>query len=70
MVLLDELLSPLIKRRHNAYGIADVTDEEALAALGERQYDAVVCTMALMDMPVILWQIPPVLAGRLRRQKA
>lgn len=35
------------------YGIVDATDEEALAALGEGHYDAVVCTMALMDMPVI-----------------
>lgn len=35
------------------YAVADATDEEALAALGEGQYDAVVCTMALMDMPVI-----------------
>jgi ADP-ribose pyrophosphatase YjhB (NUDIX family)/SAM-dependent methyltransferase len=35
------------------YGVADATDEEALAALGEGQFDAVVCTMALMDMPVI-----------------
>jgi hypothetical protein len=35
------------------YGVADATDEEALAALGEGQYDAVVSTMALMDMPEI-----------------
>jgi 2-polyprenyl-3-methyl-5-hydroxy-6-metoxy-1,4-benzoquinol methylase len=35
------------------YGVVDATDEEALAALGEGQFDAVVCTMALMDMPVI-----------------
>lgn len=35
------------------YGLAEATDEEALAALGEEQFDAVVCTMALMDMPVI-----------------
>ncbi len=35
------------------YGMVDATDEEALAALGEGQFDAVVCTMALMDMPVI-----------------
>lgn len=33
------------------YGVVDATDEEALAALG--QFDAVVCTMAMMDMPVI-----------------
>jgi SAM-dependent methyltransferase len=35
------------------YGVADATDEEALSALGEKQFDAVVSTMALMDMPVI-----------------
>ena len=36
-----------------AYAVADATDEAALAALGERSFDAVMCTMALMDMPVI-----------------
>lgn len=35
------------------YAVVDATDEAALAALGEGQYDAAVCTMALMDMPVI-----------------
>jgi SAM-dependent methyltransferase len=35
------------------YGVVDATDEEALAALGEGQFDAIVSTMALMDMPVI-----------------
>lgn len=35
------------------YAVVDATDEEALAALGEGQYDAIVCTMALMDIPVI-----------------
>lgn len=35
------------------YRLADATDEAALAALGEAQFDAVICTMALMDMPVI-----------------
>jgi 2-polyprenyl-3-methyl-5-hydroxy-6-metoxy-1,4-benzoquinol methylase len=35
------------------YCVVDATDEEALAALGEEQFDAVVCTMALMDMPAI-----------------
>ncbi len=35
------------------YSVVDATDEEALAALGEGQFAAVVCTMALMDMPVI-----------------
>jgi SAM-dependent methyltransferase len=35
------------------YGVADATDEEALANLGAGRFDAAVCTMALMDMPVI-----------------
>jgi ubiquinone/menaquinone biosynthesis C-methylase UbiE len=35
------------------FGVADATDEEALVALGEGQFDAAVCTMALMDMPEI-----------------
>jgi ubiquinone/menaquinone biosynthesis C-methylase UbiE len=35
------------------YGVADATDEDSLTALGEGQFDAVTCTMALMDMPVI-----------------
>jgi 2-polyprenyl-3-methyl-5-hydroxy-6-metoxy-1,4-benzoquinol methylase len=35
------------------YGVVDATDEEALTALGEAQYHAIVCIMALMDMPAI-----------------
>lgn len=35
------------------YAVADATDEEALAAFGESEFDAVTSTMALMDMPVI-----------------
>lgn len=35
------------------YGVADATVEHALVALGEGAFDAVTCTMALMDMPVI-----------------
>lgn len=35
------------------YDVADATDEAALVGLGEGTFDAVVCTMALMDMPVI-----------------
>lgn len=35
------------------YDVVDATDEAALAALGEGQFDAIVSTMALMDMPVI-----------------
>lgn len=35
------------------YRVVDATDEAALGALGEAVFDAVVCTMALMDMPTI-----------------
>lgn len=35
------------------YRVADATDQNALIALGEGLFDAVVCTMALMDIPVI-----------------
>lgn len=35
------------------YRLVDATDEAALLALGERQFDAAVCTMGLMDMSVI-----------------
>jgi SAM-dependent methyltransferase len=35
------------------YRQVDATDESALLALGERRFDAVVCNMALMDMPTI-----------------
>jgi 2-polyprenyl-3-methyl-5-hydroxy-6-metoxy-1,4-benzoquinol methylase len=35
------------------YRVVDAVDENALIALGEGQFDAIVCTMALMDMPVI-----------------
>lgn len=36
------------------YKVCDATDEQALVALGEGMFDAVVCTMALMDMAVIV----------------
>jgi 2-polyprenyl-3-methyl-5-hydroxy-6-metoxy-1,4-benzoquinol methylase len=35
------------------YRQIDATDEEQLLALGEGQFDALLCNMALMDMPVI-----------------
>jgi ubiquinone/menaquinone biosynthesis C-methylase UbiE len=35
------------------YRVADATDEAGLVALGEGAFDALTCTMALMDMPVI-----------------
>lgn len=35
------------------FHIIDGTDEAAMLALGEKRFDAVTCTMALMDMPAI-----------------
>ncbi len=35
------------------YRLVDCTDEAALVGIGAGTFDAVVCTMALMDMPVI-----------------
>jgi 2-polyprenyl-3-methyl-5-hydroxy-6-metoxy-1,4-benzoquinol methylase len=35
------------------YRVVDATDEAQLLALGERRFDAAVCTMAMMDMPTI-----------------
>ena len=35
------------------YGVVDASDEAAMLALGESEYDAVVCTMALMDIASI-----------------
>ena len=35
------------------YRVVDATDENALLALGISSFDAVTCSMALMDMPVI-----------------
>jgi SAM-dependent methyltransferase len=35
------------------YRVVDATNEDALVALGEGQFDAITCTMALMDMPTI-----------------
>ena len=35
------------------YRVVDATDEGALAALGDRSFDAAVCTMAIMDMASI-----------------
>jgi len=35
------------------YRVLDATDPEALCSLGEGRFDAVVCTMALMDMEAI-----------------
>jgi 2-polyprenyl-3-methyl-5-hydroxy-6-metoxy-1,4-benzoquinol methylase len=35
------------------YRLVDATDEEQLLALGEGCFDALVCNMVLMDMPVI-----------------
>ena len=41
------------------YRVLDATSREQLLALGERRFDAAVCTMALMDMAAI----EPLLAG-------
>src|SRR4051812_42505316 len=35
------------------YRLCDATDEAALLALGSHRFDAVVCSMAMMDMPTI-----------------
>jgi SAM-dependent methyltransferase len=35
------------------YRVVDATDEAAVVRLGEESFDAAVCTMALMDMPVV-----------------
>ena len=35
------------------YQVLDATDEAALLRLGARRFDAVTCTMSLMDMPTI-----------------
>jgi 2-polyprenyl-3-methyl-5-hydroxy-6-metoxy-1,4-benzoquinol methylase len=35
------------------YRVIDATDEAQLLALGEGEYDALVCNMVIMDMPVI-----------------
>jgi 2-polyprenyl-3-methyl-5-hydroxy-6-metoxy-1,4-benzoquinol methylase len=35
------------------YRVVDATDRSALTALGERRFDAAVCTMAIMDMAAI-----------------
>lgn len=36
-----------------AYHLLDATDEVALLQLGARRFDAITCSMALMDMPAI-----------------
>jgi SAM-dependent methyltransferase len=35
------------------YRVLDATDETQLGSLGDRDFDAAVCTMALMDIPLI-----------------
>ena len=47
------------------YRVCDAADRDALLALGSRSFDKAVCTMALMDMPVIetlLQALPALLA--------
>ena len=50
-----EELIKLAKSRSDEidYRIVDATDEIALTSLGKGQFDAITCTMALMDMPEI-----------------
>ena len=36
-----------------AYHVLDATDEAAMAALGRGEFDAAVCSMAMMDLPTI-----------------
>ena len=38
---------------HIDYRLVDATDEEQLLALGEGRFNALLCSMVLMDMPVI-----------------
>src|SRR5260370_33389077 len=47
------------------YRLVDATDEQQLLALGEAQFDAAVCNMALMDMVTI----KPLLAALPRLRK-
>lgn len=35
------------------YDVADATNSQALIALGKGQFDAITCTMAIMDMPTL-----------------
>ncbi len=37
-----------------AYRVVDATDEVAMLQLGVRKYDAITCTMTLMDIPTIV----------------
>ena len=49
------------------YHVLDATDREALLGLGERRFDAAVCTMAIMDMAEIeplAETLPKLLADR------
>ena len=48
------------------YRLVDATDEGQLLALGERRFDAAVCTMALMDMATV----EPLMSGLSRLLKA
>lgn len=46
------------------YRVVDATDERALLALGEGRFDAILCTMALMDMidiEPLFWAVPRLL---------
>jgi len=51
--------------QHIEYGVIDATDSAALTSLGERRFDAAVCTMTMMDMA----SIEPMLASLRRMLK-
>lgn len=36
------------------YHVIDATDEEAMVALGDGQFDAITCTMTIMDVPTVV----------------
>lgn len=55
--------------RNIEFHVVDATDQGALRALGDQEFDAVLCSMALMDIPVLdplLWAAHALLkpAGR------
>ena len=63
----EEMIAHAVKRTTKyaeriEYLVLDATDEAALLALGERQFDAAVCNMALFDMA----QIKPLMRALVR----
>ncbi len=67
----DRMIANAVKRtkeqvRQIEYRVIDCTDRQQLMALGERRFDHVVCTMALMDMA----EIEPLIAASAKLLKA